>query len=212
MNHFLGKRLGRPLALVAALLTMAMVLASPGAAGAASKAAKAPSPVVAETAAGTMKSKVTGTAEGGRKVAGTFTPSSFTVEDGVLMANGTLDAVIRGHGKPQQASQDVSIPVKAVNAPGASTLGAGAKGMPSAAAAGACDVLNLVLGPLDLNLLGLQVHLDKVVLDIIAQSGAGQLLGNLLCAVAGLLDGGPLGGLLTQLADLLNQILGALNL
>ena len=56
---------------------------------------------------------------------------------------------------------------------------------------GSCDllVLNLVLGPLDLNLLGLVVHLNQVVLDIIAVTGAGNLLGNLLCAVAGLLDG-----------------------
>ena len=76
----------------------------------------------------------------------------------------------------------------------------------------ACDVLHLVLGPLDLDLLGLQVHLDKVVLDIVAATGAGNLLGNLLCAVTGLLDGGPLAGLLGQLNDLLNQILDALNL
>ena len=46
-----------------------------------------------------------------------------------------------------------------------------------------------MLGPLDLNLLGLEVHLDPVVLDIVAQPGPGNLLGNLLCAVAGLLDG-----------------------
>ena len=72
-------------------------------------------------------------------------------------------------------------------------------------------MLNLVLGPLDLNLLGLEVHLKQVVLDIVAQSGAGNLLGNLLCAVAGLLDGG-LGGVLDQVAALLNQILGALRL
>ena len=71
-------------------------------------------------------------------------------------------------------------------------------------------MLNLVLGPVDLNLLGLQVHLNQVVLNVVAQSGAGQLLGNLLCAVAGLLDPGPLSGLLTQLQGLLNQILGAL--
>ena len=45
-----------------------------------------------------------------------------------------------------------------------------------------------------------------VVLTIIAQSGVGQLLGNLLCAVAGLLDGGPLAGLLGRLQDLLNRI------
>ena len=66
--------------------------------------------------------------------------------------------------------------------------------------------------PLNLDILGLQVNLQRVVLDIVAQSGAGNLLGNLLCAVAGLLDGGPLAGLLGQLSTLLNQILGILNL
>jgi hypothetical protein len=51
------------------------------------------------------------------------------------------------------------------------------------------------------------VHLDKVVLDITAQSGPGNLLGNLLCAVANLLNGG---GPLQQIANLLNQILNLL--
>jgi hypothetical protein len=86
----------------------------------------------------------------------------------------------------QQVSQQIALPVTAT---------------------GTCDILHLVLGPLTLNLLGLQVDLNQVVLDITAQSGAGNLLGNLLCAVAGLLDqGGPLQGI----ARLLNQILGAL--
>ena len=67
-----------------------------------------------------------------------------------------------------------------------------------------CDILHLELGPLDLNLLGLVIHLDKIVLDIDAEAGPGNLLGNLLCAVAGLLDGG---GPLNQLVALLNQIL-----
>ena len=49
-------------------------------------------------------------------------------------------------------------------------------------------------------------------LDITAVPGPGNLLGNLLCAVTGLLDGGPLAGLLGQLNDLLGQILDALNL
>jgi hypothetical protein len=71
-------------------------------------------------------------------------------------------------------------------------------------ATGTCPILHLVLGPLDLNLLGVMVHLDQVVLDITAQSGPGNLLGNLLCAVAGLLDN-PSG-----LANLLNQIFGLL--
>lgn len=74
-------------------------------------------------------------------------------------------------------------------------------------ATGTCDILHLTLGPLDLNLLGLQVHLDRVVLDITAQSGAGNLLGNLLCAVANLLNGG---GPLSQLVTALNNLLAAL--
>jgi hypothetical protein len=77
-----------------------------------------------------------------------------------------------------------------------------------------CDVLNLVLGPLHLDLLGLVVDLNQVVLDITAESGAGNLLGNLLCAVVGLLD--PVGSLaaiaqaLTNLANALNGLIGAL--
>ena len=62
-----------------------------------------------------------------------------------------------------------------------------------------CPILHLELGPLDLDLLGLQVHLDRVVLDITAVPGPGNLLGNLLCAVAGLLDGVDLGGVLGNL-------------
>ena len=73
-----------------------------------------------------------------------------------------------------------------------------------------CDILRLRLGPLDLDLLGLVVHLDVVVLDITAEPGPGNLLGNLLCAVAGLLDQGlNLNGILR---DLLNAVLGVLRL
>jgi hypothetical protein len=76
-------------------------------------------------------------------------------------------------------------------------------------ATGSCQILDLTLGPLDLNLLGLMVHLDTVHLNITAQRGPGNLLGNLLCAVAGLLDqnGGT-----NQLAMLLNSLLAGLGL
>ena len=70
-----------------------------------------------------------------------------------------------------------------------------------------CPILHLELGPLDLNLLGLRVQLNQVVLDITAIPGAGNLLGNLLCAIAGLLDGVDLGGVL---GNLLQQLLDAL--
>jgi hypothetical protein len=79
-------------------------------------------------------------------------------------------------------------------------------GGPSVAVQPACDILNLVLGPLDLNLLGLRIQLNQVVLDITAVPGSGNLLGNLLCAIVGILDGGPLG----QLLGLLNGLLALL--
>jgi hypothetical protein len=73
--------------------------------------------------------------------------------------------------------------------------------------AASCPILFLVLGPLDLNLLGLRVELNQVRLNITAVPGPGNLLGNLLCAVAGLLDGVNLNSRLQQIADLLNAIL-----
>jgi hypothetical protein len=77
-----------------------------------------------------------------------------------------------------------------------------------------CPILHLDLGPLDLNLLGLRVQLNEVVLDITAIPGPGNLLGNLLCAVAGLLDGvdlgGVLGGLLQNLINALIHLLEGL--
>ena len=60
----------------------------------------------------------------------------------------------------------------------------------SAAQAGTCQVLRLVLGPLDLNLLGLVVQLygdnrrAPVVLTITATQGGG-VLGDLFCSVSG---------------------------
>jgi len=57
-------------------------------------------------------------------------------------------------------------------------------------AAASTPVLNLHLGPIDLNLLGLQVDTSQICLDITAQSGPGKLLGNLVTDVANLLNGG----------------------
>ena len=62
----------------------------------------------------------------------------------------------------------------------------GATGQGSVSPMFICPILDLTLGPLDLNLLGLMVHLDTVHLVITADSEGG-LLGQLL---AGLLCGG----------------------
>jgi hypothetical protein len=121
--------------------------------------------------------------------AGTFTVQRFVNQGGNLAAVGTLTGTLTNTvtGATRTVNRTVTLPVQAT---------------------GSCEILDLVLGPLDLNLLGLVVHLDTVHLNITAQSGPGNLLGNLLCAVAGLLDNtGAPGGLL---AGLLNQILAIL--
>jgi hypothetical protein len=66
-----------------------------------------------------------------------------------------------------------------------------------------CPILTLDIGAIHLDLLGLVVDLAPVHLNITAQSGAGNLLGNLLCAVVNLLNGS---GLATQIQSLLTQI------
>jgi hypothetical protein len=82
-------------------------------------------------------------------------------------------------------------------------------GLVPAAVGAACDILTLDLGPLDLDVLGLVVELSEVNLDITAEPGPGNLLGNLLCAVAGLLDGpSPLAGAIDRLLGLINGLLG----
>jgi len=55
-------------------------------------------------------------------------------------------------------------------------------------ATGTCSILKLDIGAIHLNLLGLVVDLSPVHLSITAQQGPGNLLGNLLCAVANLLN------------------------
>ncbi len=123
-------------------------------------------------------------------VAGTLTINRFANRAGSLVALGTFVGTVTNTatGAVSTVVTQLAVPVN------------------TSATTGTCDVLHLVLGPLDLDLLGLQVHLNQVVLDITAVPGAGNLLGNLLCAVAHLLDGGSLAGLST----LLNNILAAL--
>lgn len=54
--------------------------------------------------------------------------------------------------------------------------------------AGECPILELVIEPIFLNLLGLQLETETIELNLTAVAGQGNLLGNLLCAVASLLD------------------------
>jgi hypothetical protein len=207
MNH--TSRISTTLTTGVLALVMALGLTSVGigAASAAAPTTSASKTVVGKSDQGRIKSTVVGRASDGSKVTGSFTPTRFVERDGALWAKGFLQGKIHhADGTVTKFSGIKKMPVKKINGQSATDA------RTSTRAASACDILNLVLGPLDLNVLGLEIHLQRVVLDIVAVAGAGQLLGNLLCAVAGLLDGGPLAGLLGQLSTLLNQILAALNL
>jgi hypothetical protein len=158
---------------------------------------------------------VTGTAADGTAFTGNFDLKRFQERRGVLYAVGTLTGTIDG----KSYKHKVSLPVTNGSNESAPTTAAAAQAQQvgPTPTPGACSILTLNLGPLNLNILGLRVALDPVNLLIEAIPGAGNLLGNLLCGVAGLLDGGLLGGglgsllrnLLGNIADLLNGLLGA---
>jgi hypothetical protein len=73
-----------------------------------------------------------------------------------------------------------------------------------------CPILQLDIGRIFLDLLGLQVDIAPISVDITAVAGPGNLLGNLLCALVHILDQNPLAALVGQLLAQINAILGAL--
>jgi hypothetical protein len=145
---------------------------------------------------------VTGKTADGTPVTGTYKITKFAVEKGELVAKGTFTGTLGS--ADDTVKKAVTIPVSKKPATPAAAAG-------DVEALATCQILNLLLGPLDLNLLGLRVQLNQVDLDITAVEGPGNLLGNLLCAVAGLLDAPSLPALNDIIADLLNLILGNLN-
>jgi hypothetical protein len=131
---------------------------------------------------------VTGTLANGT-FTGVFDITRFAVKNGGVVAIGRLVGTIT------QTIGDVTttIPVNQLVT------------LPVTPGAASCEILNLQIGAISLDLLGLVVNLAPIDLVITAEPGPGNLLGNLLCAVAGLLDGN--GNAFGRLAGLLNDIL-----
>jgi hypothetical protein len=196
---------GRTARLLAASVTLAMV-GLVGGAGAQSASAQSTT-----NEFGTLKvSKVTGAAKNGTTFAGHYNVKRFvTTDSGKTKAVGTLKGTLtKKNGSTDKVTKKR---VRMAVRPAASSVSSlpAAPGTVSPSVVG-CQILDLVLAPLDLDLLGLTVHLDRVHLNITAVPGAGELLGNLLCAVAGLLDSSQLLSVGTVLTNLLNAILGIL--
>lgn len=135
------------------------------------------------TSAGTITG-IAGTYNGTNFTDGVLQVTNFAVNSaGQLVASGTFSSATAG------VTSTFTAPIT------------------SATTQAACKILTLTLGPIHLDLLGLVVDTNTINLNITAQPGPGNLLGNLLCSVANLLNGG-LG--LNGLANLLNQLLAGL--
>jgi hypothetical protein len=140
----------------------------------------------------TQRIAVTGKAANGKAFSGTYTIDRFRTAGSKTYAVGTLTGKVKNR---KVTRSNVSIPVG-----GLAEAASGAR----AAQAASCKVLTLVLGPLDLNLLGLRVQLNQVNLRITAIPGGG-LLGDLLCGITNALN--PSAIPLSQLAAVLNSLL-----
>jgi hypothetical protein len=173
------------LAAVAATLSCALLL------GAAGTAAAQDTPQL------TQKVPISGVVKKtGKQFKGTFTIHRFAKSGDGLVAVGRLT----GRLKHRRVSRVVSLPADVTN--GTATT---SQITPTP---NACQILKLNLGPIDLNLLGLRVRTNEINVLVEGVNGAGNLLGNLLCSVTGLLDSNTLANTtLGQLSQILNALL-----
>jgi hypothetical protein len=147
-----------------------------------------------------------GVAKNGKKFNGTYAIQRYVARGNKAYAVGTLKGTLNGR---HVTRYNVMIPAKLAGPPAAGAAKA-------RTAQVACTVLQLQLGPIDLNLLGLRVQLFggtnpanalPVTLLITAVPGDGNLLGNLLCSLTGALNQ-P--GILSQLNSNLSQLTATL--
>jgi len=149
--------------------------------------------------------------------AGTFSLQRFATRDGkTVVAIGMMTGVVTiDAGDPGAAKSvlagPIDLPVQVSPAGPITTMTAptGVAAASPVVAAATCQVLNVALGAANLNVLGLQVATQPIVLDISGDSAG--VLGNLVCTVLDTLNNVvDLVGLLNQILGLLTGLLGAI--
>src|SRR6187551_2655265 len=106
----------------------------------------------------TISNTIGGTTATGLNLAGTLSNIRFVNQNGQLALAGVLNGqVTDGLGNVLRTIQDVAVTLPVVGA----------------APSGGCTILDLTLGPLHLDLLGLVVDLNQVHLTITGQTGNG---------------------------------------
>jgi hypothetical protein len=91
-----------------------------------------------------------------------------------------FSAQLTPQSQPNQSTATTTTPSTTTTTPTTTTT-TGSTG--TTIAPGSCQVLNLILGPLDLTLLGLEVDLNQIHLDVTANPTGGAL-GSLFCSLA----------------------------
>ena len=151
---------------------------------------------------------VSGIGKNGKKFTGVYTIQRFAQAGDQVVAVGVLTGKLKNR---QVTRRMVKWPVAVTDA--APTARTAQTTSPIPPTPNACQVLNLVLGPLDLNLLGLRVRLNQVrlLIEAVPSGGntggqAGGLLGDLLCGITNLLAPSA-GSPLDAVTRLLNALL-----
>jgi hypothetical protein len=150
---------------------------------------------------------MSGTSTNGKKqFTGTYTIERFISKGGKLYSVGTAKGKV---GSKKVTKDNVRLPAKVANASGtAQASQVPPLPLPPLPPGNACSILSLDLGPINLNLLGLVVRTNQIQLRIDAVQGPGNLLGNLLCGITGILNPGTLANTpLGQLTQILNALL-----
>ena len=170
-----------------------------GAAGTAVTAVGMNEALAASKDIGPLNNQLTGipmkASKRGRKFSGKLDVIRFEERSGSIVAIAQLTGKVdkkQGNGK-KRVSQQIEVPVQV------------SRETAEVQAQVVCEILNLVLGPIDLNILGLRLQVNTIRIRLSANSQGG-LLGSLLCGLLGPLNLGALG----SIVNLLNQILGQL--
>jgi len=156
-----------------------------------------------------MSGTVTKGAQKGKQFKGTYAIERFVTSGGKLYSVGTLKGKA---GSKKVSKENVRVPAKAANSAAPASASQVPLPLPPLPAGNACSILSLDLGPINLNVLGLVIRTNQIQLRIDAVQGPGNLLGNLLCGLTGLLNpatgGTPIANTpLGQLAQILNALL-----
>ena len=136
---------------------------------------------------------------------GTYTIERFVKRGNKVYSVGTVKGKLRGK---RVTKENVRMPATVGdNSAGAARASQVPLPLPPLPPGNACAILSLDLGPVNLNLLGLVVRTNQIQLRIDAVQGAGNLLGNLLCGITGILNPSLANTPLGQLAQILNALL-----